>query len=555
MSGRSSELPATAGTGPGRKISSAAVTTILILLLAASATVTAYSLRTLFHNFDVRPVIVARHNEAPLQGDRFDRVLFSRIKAFEYINSFDHVFERGYGETPLANLWVDRCEVRQKDFYKFVRWNKSRRHRQFASPRQPGNWVYSSNSKDHRISGRPEAPANGVSYYDAYAYCKAAGGRLPFGGEWIAAAAGEEQRLYPWGNDFDASGWPYIDPLLNAAQQCALHEETDTPDGIHNLGDAVSEWAQNTEEPSRPTIHGGNAYNAPREIYSLNALYRYAPAKYRSPYVGFRCVYDAPPQPRSPWKTRYNVAKIKEANYSTGIPHGARLPTLLTNLPPDRIAPLERLFAADTGRQADEVLFVMKSEVTREQYDRFLRDPLVRLGLYADKNQPEGHDYRPEDWHRQMRHPQRPVNNIDWWSAYAFASWAGGRLPSADEWVTAASSQGRSVYPWGNEFVADNVLSGEAQLTSAQLTASRGGDVTADGILGMGGNVSEWTQSVDVADGGYIIIVKGGNYLLPGEKTTRVDFRNTVPPGYRSPTLGVRVVFDSRLLGWRQTPS
>ena len=555
MTNDSSEFPTATGKRPGRKISATIITISLTLLLATSAAVAAYSLRTLFHDFEVRPVTVARHNKAPLQGDRFDQVLFSQLNAFEYIHSFDHVFERGDTETSLADLWVDRCEVRQGDFYKFVQWNKSRRHRQFASPRQPSNWVYSSNSRDHTISGRLEAPANGVSYHDAHAYCKAAGGRLPFSREWVAIAAGKEQRLYPWGNDFNASGWPYIDPLLNAAQRCALHEETDTPNGIHNLGDVVSEWAQTAEELPRPTIHGGNAYNAPREIYSLNVLYRHAPAEYRSPYVGLRCVYDRPPRPRSPWKTKNGTVRIKAASYPTGVPRGARLPALLANLPPDKIAPLGRLFAVDTGKQEDEVLFVMKSEVTREQYNRFLRDPLVRLGLYADKNQPEGHDYRPEDWHRQMRHPQRPASNIDWWSAYAFASWAGGRLPSADEWITVASSRGRSIYPWGNEFIADNVLSREAQVTSAQVGASRGNDVTADGILDMGGNVSEWTQSVDVADGGYIIVVKGGNYLLPGKKTARVDFRNTVPPGYRSPVLGVRVVFDSRLFGWRQTAS
>ncbi len=553
MTNHASWLPAV--TKAGRKSSSMMITTVLILLLATSAVATAYSLRTLFHDFDVRPVTVVRHNEALLQGDRFDQVLFSQIRAFEYIKSFDHIFKRGHTETQFANLWVDRCEVRQGDFYKFVQWNKSRRHRQFASPRQPQNWVYSSNSRNHTISGRLEAPANGVSYYDAYAYCKAAGGRLPFGGEWIAIAAGKEQRLYPWGNDFNASGWPYLDPLLNAAQRCAVHEETDTPNGIHNLGEVVSEWAQNAEDPSRPTIHGGNAYNAPREIYSLNALYRHAPAEYRSPYVGFRCVYDAPSQPRSAWETQHSTVRIKGANYPTGIPQGARLPTLLANLPPDKIAPLGKLFAANTEKQTNKVLFVMKGEVTREQYNRFLRDPLVRFGLYADKNQPEHHDYQPADWHQQMHHPERPVSNIDWWSAYAFASWAGGRLPSAEEWITAASSQGRSIYPWGNEFIADNVLSGEAQVTSPQITASQGNDVTADGILGMGGNVSEWTQSVDVTDGGYIIIAKGGNYLLPGEKTARVDFRSTVPPGYRSPTLGVRVVFDSRLFGWRQTAS
>ena len=65
---------------------------------------------------------------------------------------------------------------------------------------------------------------NGVSYYDAYAYCQASGGRLPTRSEWIAIAGGSEGRLYPWGNSFNSEGWPYLDPRLNAAQRCGLHK-------------------------------------------------------------------------------------------------------------------------------------------------------------------------------------------------------------------------------------------------------------------------------------------------------------------------------------------
>ena len=43
---------------------------------------------------------------------------------------------------------------------------------------------------------------------------------------------------------------------------------------------------------------------------------------------------------------------------------------------------------------------------------------------------------------------------------------------------------------------------------------------------------------------GSYVIVKGGNYLLPGVVTARFDYSNHVSPHYRSPTLGFRVVFD-----------
>lgn len=544
-----------------RRILSLALTPALSLFFTAVVATTAFSLRTMFYDFDVREIVIHDRSKPQTQGDRFDQALLGKLNAFSYVRSFDHVFGTGPVTTTLKPLRMDRCEVRQGDFYRFAQWRRKHKDARIAAPSQPRNWNYRSNNVQHAISGRLKAPANGVTYYDAYAYCKAAGGRLPFGDEWAAAAAGTSGRLYPWGDQFNEFDWPYLDPLLNAAQQCGLHDESGTPEGLHNMGGVVSEWAQNRSNPLRPTIHGGNAYNRPRQIYSLNALHRYAPAEYRSPYVGFRCVYEdrareaparggrSPGHGRTPWKTKIDTLPLAPGDHETGVPRGAKLPSLLINLPRDKLHLLERLFHSG-AEQGDRKLFFMRREVTRGQYASFLRDPLVKLGLYADENEPKGHDYRPADWDEQMRRPELPAVNLDWWSAHAFAAWAGGRLPTGGEWISAASAQGRNVYPWGNRFVPGNAVSGELRLTSAQPAGSGAGDVTASGILDMGGNVSEWTQSTSVADGGYIIVVKGGNYLLPGEETSRMDFRNSVPPNHASPAIGLRVVFDHNLAAW-----
>jgi hypothetical protein len=42
-----------------------------------------------------------------------------------------------------------------------------------------------------------------------------------------------------------------------------------------------------------------------------------------------------------------------------------------------------------------------------------------------------------------------PVNSVDWHQATAFCRWAGGRLPTADEWQRVASNGGSAKYPWG----------------------------------------------------------------------------------------------------------
>lgn len=503
-------------------------------------------LTPLLRNYDTVHVRFEFDRETGFAGARLDEVLLSQLTPLSYTRAFDKVLSQGVRKMQMkASIWMDRCEVRQGAFSKFSQWSAFYPDLPISAPHQPPDWRYFSESQNHTISGRLDASANGVTWFDAYAYCKAAGGRLPTADEWVAAASGKAQRLYPWGDNFTPEGWPYLDPRLNAAQQCGIHAETDTPEGISDLGSNVSEWASPSQQSKAAFIMGGNAYNIPRELYSLSMLYRPAPLEFRSPYLGFRCVYDAPPASSTTWRAQLKAFEIPPGEYSVGMPENSRVPGIVTVLPKDRPDLIKRIFGSTDEQQVPVDLYVTATEITRRQYAVFLRDPFVKAGLYAEENQPKDHSYIPPDWDEQIIQSDLPVVNVEWWSAYAFAAWAGGRLLTEEEWASISSGQGRRLYPWGDVFDGSAAAIAEQRLGGPVPVASLKKDKTPEGVFDLGGNVSEWTRSVSSASGIYGLVVKGGNYLLPGEKAARMDFNNSVSPHYRSPTIGFRIVFEN----------
>ncbi len=514
-----------------------------IAVAALCSVVALVKLYPLWLTYDTALVSMTGPKDDDSAAAGFDVVLLQHLDHFAYLRAFDHVLAAGPRSLQLAvPLWLDRCEVRQGDFYRFAGWApfEPAAAADAAAAEQPPNWRHFSESRNHTISGRLDAPATGITWWDAHAYCRAGGGRLPMASEWIAAAVGSQPRLYPAGDVLDSAAWPYLDPLLNAARKCGLHPDTDTPEGLADMGHGVSEWATD-DAGNGPVVMGGNAYNAPRELYSLAALYRRAPIDHRSPYLGFRCAYDHEPLP-TPWRTEPDTRQVPPGVYPVGIPATARIPSLLTGLPRERVPLIGRILAVDSSPQP--YVHLMTHEVTRRQYAAFLRDPFVLAGFHTEANHPADHSHRPPDWQEQLQEPDLPVVNVDWWSAFAFASWTGGRLPTALEWERAASGRGMRIYPWGDDFGAATPITGEQALRGPQVASEESGDMTPEGLLNMGGNVSEWTRSVSGASGSFAVVVKGGNYLLPGPATARIDHRNHLSPHYRSPTLGFRVAFD-----------
>jgi len=143
-----------------------------------------------------------------------------------------------------------------------------------------------------------------------------------------------------------------------------------------------------------------------------------------------------------------------------------------------------------------------------------------------------------------------PVMEVDFWDAYAYAKWKGRELPTEEEWEKAARGTKGLLYPWGDEFDPKKVNSNVD--FNANDPAAKGnvdgfnfwnpvdkikGDKSAFDIIGMAGNVREWTATWDAVK--KQPVVKGGSFM---SSDVRLDQRTDVDPNAVSEALGFRTI-------------
>lgn len=509
-----------------------------LLMMVVLTRLNLYTLRT-----DTVPVELGIEPAASDKARLIDQEVLRSIERQAFGKRLRERLDRPPRRMRLRAFRADVCEVRQIDFERFAGWRLPHLRGEEQAPLRA---ALRSASRGHRVAGRLDSPASGVDFAGAGAYCEALGGRLPWAEEWEAMASGLEGRLYPWGDEFSDASWPYQDADRNAAQGCGMHPGAATPRGIQDLAGNVMEWSRGSraaeERTRRPTAHGAPAVRAlGRALYALNAAWLELDPRTRSHHLGFRCVYDGSAPLRLPWggKARRTVL-VGGGDYPLGLPGDVRLARLAVVLPAAQLRGIRRLLLRPESQRIE----AERCEVSRRNYRLFLGDPLVRLGLFANENEPRREDYTPQDWARQLERPELPVTGVSWWAADAFARWAGGRLPSVEEWrLLAAGPEGRS-YPWGHEYDPEAAVTGDRIDAAPRACEAAGRDRNRFGIRHLAGNVSEWTRSLAVENGNYAMWVQGGNWLLPGRLTAGAAFGRLVPLSHRSRGIGIRIVYD-----------
>ena len=98
--------------------------------------------------------------------------------------------------------WIDMLEVTNSAFQAFVEAGGYQKREYWSDE----GWRFAQlfgPPLDYRGFNAPQQPRTGISYYEAEAYARWRGGRLPTEAEWEYAARGPDGRIYPWGDNWD----------------------------------------------------------------------------------------------------------------------------------------------------------------------------------------------------------------------------------------------------------------------------------------------------------------------------------------------------------------
>ncbi|RME75071.1 MAG: formylglycine-generating enzyme family protein, partial [Planctomycetota bacterium] len=208
----------------------------------------------------------------------------------------------------LPGFYIDKYEVTNRQYRKFLTAiQRSHSHSEYCHPNEPKN-------KDHTPMywtdpdyNQDDQPVVGVDWYDAYAFAKYVGKRLPTEQQWEKAARGSDGRLWPWGNKWNPNALNHYTTGPKKPTVVGSYPLGKSPYGCYDMAGNVWEWTDSKYAPYPNSLFKvprkernyyilrGGSWND-NEIYLADirltmTVFRFPkPRSLRGPHIGFRCV-------------------------------------------------------------------------------------------------------------------------------------------------------------------------------------------------------------------------------------------------------------------------
>ena len=216
-----------------------------------------------------RTARAAADSAGPLPGDVAIPAQAHRLGA-EPTDPYYMDNEKWAHDVDVAAFRIARAPVTNAEFRDFVEdrgyaraalWSDDGwRWRQAAGAEHPVYWIndgagWKVREFDRIVGLRPHAPVAHVNWFEAEAWCRWAGRRLPTEAEWEVAAASTDAnpssagRRYPWGDDAPTAAHANLDGRNGGTVDVAAFRDGDSAWGCRQMIGNVWEW---TSSPFLP---------------------------------------------------------------------------------------------------------------------------------------------------------------------------------------------------------------------------------------------------------------------------------------------------------------
>lgn len=156
----------------------------------------------------------------------------------------------------VKSFWIDRYEVTNREFEGFIAAKGYEEKKYWTDEgfvwvtnlkrKSPEDWEKRKKDLGEEFGRHP---VTGVSWFEADAFARYSGKRLPTEKEWERAARGVDGRSYPWGNDFLIGFKPPAAGDRTTTDPIGSNPADISADGVFDMGASVSEWTSSWFDP------------------------------------------------------------------------------------------------------------------------------------------------------------------------------------------------------------------------------------------------------------------------------------------------------------------